>query len=71
MTERQYGVGRFFLTDKGYGFIKPDNSTKDIFVHISHLKKAGLLTIEEGKRYSFDIGENKGKPQAINIELDD
>ena len=67
----QTGVVKFFNTDKGYGFIKPDDGSADIFVHVSALEQAGLHSLNEGQKVSYDIEpDKKGKgPKALNLRL--
>jgi len=62
------GKIKWFNPTKGYGFIENDAGGKDVFLHISALEKAGIDTLKEGEEVSFDIGENKGKENAINIK---
>lgn len=61
---------KFFNTDKGYGFIRPDDGTRDVFVHVSAVTGSGLGTLNEGQRVSFEIEDDKrGKgPKAVNIQ---
>ncbi len=65
------GVVKFFNTDKGFGFIKPDNGESDIFVHISALKDSGLEFLEENQKVSFDTEpDRRGKgPKAVNLTI--
>ena len=65
----QQGVVKFFNPEKGYGFIKPEDGSKDIFVHITAVEQAGLRGLSEGQRISFDIEpDRKGKgPKAVNL----
>jgi len=49
------GTVKWFNTTKGFGFIQPDGGEKDIFVHISAVKKAGLQSLEEGQKVSFEL----------------
>ncbi len=65
----QQGTVKFFNTEKGYGFIKPDTGGPDIFVHITALQSAGLNGLKEGQKISFDVEpDKKGKgPKAINL----
>jgi CspA family cold shock protein len=67
----QQGTVKFFNLDKGYGFIKPDDGGRDIFVHVTAVERAGLHALAEGQRVSFDIEpDKKGKgPKAINLVL--
>ena len=55
------------LADKGYGFIENDAGGKDVFLHVSALEQAGIDTLEEGEAVSFEIGDNRGRENAINI----
>ena len=61
------GKIKWFNPTKGYGFIENDTGGKDIFLHVSALEQAGIDTLEEGEAVSFEIGENRGKENAINI----
>ncbi len=63
------GTVKFFNTDKGYGFIRPDDGTRDVFVHVSAVTSSGLGTLNEGQRVSFEIEDDKrGKgPKAVNL----
>lgn len=63
------GTVKFFNTAKGYGFIEPEDGTKDAFVHISALERVGLGTLREGQKVSYELitGRN-GKDAAENIE---
>ncbi|HRJ68465.1 MAG TPA: cold-shock protein [Beijerinckiaceae bacterium] len=65
----QQGTVKFFNTDKGYGFIKPDGGGADIFVHVTAVQRAGLKTLLEGQKISFEVEpDKKGKgPKAINL----
>jgi len=62
------GKIKWFNPTKGYGFIENDTGGKDVFLHVSALEKAGIETLQEGQAVSFEIGENKGKENAINIK---
>ena len=65
------GTVKWFNSTKGFGFIKPDDSGADIFVHISAIQQAGLETMDEGQRVSFDVEDNRGRKAAGNIKLID
>ena len=64
----QSGTVKFFNTSKGYGFIQPDDGGNDVFVHISAVERAGLATLREKDRVSYDLEQDKrGKMAAVNI----
>lgn len=65
------GTVKFFNADKGYGFIKPDDGSNDIFVHVTAVQNSGLATLNENDRVSFDMEpDRRGKgPKAINLAL--
>jgi CspA family cold shock protein len=60
---------KFFNAERGYGFIKPDDGGRDVFVHITAVERAGLKSLTEGQRISFDVEpDKKGKgPKAVNL----
>ena len=62
------GKIKWFNPTKGYGFIENDAGGKDVFLHISALEEAGIDTLQEGEAVSFEIGENRGKENAIKIK---
>ena len=62
------GTVKWFNTQKGYGFIQPDEGGADVFVHISAVQKAGLQTLKEGQKISFETERGRnGKIAAINL----
>jgi cold shock protein len=63
------GTVKWFNPMKGFGFIQPANGGADAFVHISALERAGLTTLNEGARVSYDLATEKGKTSAVNIKL--
>ena len=63
------GKVKWFNAQKGYGFISPDNGTKDIFIHISALQSAGISSLNENDKVSYDEAKNKGRMSAANIKL--
>ena len=68
----QTGVVKFFNVDKGYGFIKPDDGSGDIFVHVTAVEQAGLRALNEGQKIAYEIEpDKKGKgPKAVNIRVE-
>ena len=63
------GTVKWFNPTKGYGFIQPDGGSKDVFVHISAVEKAGIATLQEGQKLSFDIEQGQqGKTSAVNLK---
>jgi len=63
------GTVKFFNASKGFGFIQPDDGSKDVFVHISAVERAGLPTLNENQKISFDIERGKnGKVAATNLK---
>lgn len=65
----QTGVVKWFNPTKGYGFIEPSDKSKDVFLHISDLEKAGLENIKQGQKISFNLESYNGKASAIDIKL--
>jgi CspA family cold shock protein len=67
------GTVKFFNNDKGYGFIQPDDGSRDVFVHVSAVTSSGLGTLSEGQRVTFEVEPDKrGKgPKAINLRAAD
>ncbi|MEZ5899913.1 MAG: cold-shock protein [Hyphomicrobium sp.] len=67
---RQVGTVKFYNTQKGYGFIKPDDGGNDIFVHVTAVERSGIGALIEGMRISFETEPDKrGKgPKAVNLE---
>lgn len=64
------GTVKWFNEQKGFGFIQPDNGAKDIFVHISAVERAGLRTLKEGQKVSYEIVTDKrtGRSSAGNLQ---
>ncbi len=63
------GTVKWFNTQKGYGFLQPDDGQKDVFVHISAVEKAGFTSLAEGAKVSFDVVNNRGKDSAENLRI--
>jgi cold shock protein len=63
------GTVKWFNPAKGFGFIQPDNGGKDVFVHISAVEKAGLSSLYEGAKVSYEVVANRGKESAENLRV--
>jgi len=63
------GTVKWFNTEKGFGFIQPDDGGKDVFVHITAVKEAGLMTLTEGQKVSFELKTERGKTAAGSLQL--
>jgi CspA family cold shock protein len=65
------GTVKFFNGERGYGFIKPDDGGRDVFVHITAVERAGLKDLTEGQRITFEVEpDKKGKgPKAVNLVI--
>lgn len=62
------GTVKFFNTDKGYGFIAPENGGDDSFVHITAVQAAGMATLNKDQRLSYDVEtDRRGKQSAVNL----
>lgn len=64
------GTVKWFNTTKGYGFIQPDGGSKDVFVHISAVEAAGMRSLSDGQKISFEEQADKrsGKMSAVNLK---
>ena len=63
------GSVKWFNASKGYGFIAPEDGSKDVFVHISAVERAGLNGLSDGQKVSYELATDKGKTSAANIQL--
>ena len=63
------GTVKFFNAQKGFGFIQPADGSKDVFVHISAVERAGMRTLMEGQKVSYEIVTERGKQAASNLSL--
>jgi CspA family cold shock protein len=62
------GTVKFFNTDKGYGFIQPDDGSADSFVHVSAVQAAGMQTLDKDQRLNYDVERGRnGKESAVNL----
>jgi len=63
------GTVKWFNAQKGYGFIQPDDGSKDVFVHISAVERAGLRGLNEGQKVTYDLERGQqGKTSAVNLQ---
>ncbi|MGA2088227.1 MAG: cold-shock protein [Stellaceae bacterium] len=64
------GTVKWFNAQKGFGFIQPESGGKDVFVHISAVERAGIASLNEGQKVSFDLEQGQqGKTSAANLKL--
>jgi CspA family cold shock protein len=65
------GNVKWFNSEKGYGFIKPEDGAPDVFVHISAVERSGLSDLHDGQRVGFDVEQNRktGKWIAVNLKV--
>jgi CspA family cold shock protein len=62
------GTVKWFNTTKGYGFIQPDGGGKDVFVHVSAVERAGLRSLQEGQKVTYEIATERGRSSAVNLQ---
>ncbi len=62
------GTVKWFNTTKGFGFIQPEDGSKDVFVHISAVERAGIARLNDGQKLSYDIQQERGKSSAGNLK---
>ena len=63
------GTVKWFNPDKGFGFIQPQDGSKDVFVHISAVQAAGINSLNDGQKVSYDVVTERGKQAAANLKL--
>jgi CspA family cold shock protein len=63
------GTVKWFNPTKGYGFVQPDQGGADVFVHVSAVERAGLATLNEGQKVSYELVSSKGKTSAGNLKV--
>jgi CspA family cold shock protein len=63
------GTVKYFHKNRGFGFIRADDESNDVFVHMQELRKAGMLILLEGQKVRFEIGTHKGKRAAVKLQL--
>lgn len=61
------GIVKFFNATKGFGFISPESGGKDVFVHVSAVEAAGMRSLNEGQRVSYEIQSDVKGPKAVNL----
>jgi CspA family cold shock protein len=62
------GTVKFFNTTKGFGFIAPEDGSKDVFVHISAVERSGMGPLVEGQKVNFEVQADPRGPKAVNIQ---
>jgi CspA family cold shock protein len=62
------GTVKWFNATKGYGFIQPDNGGKDVFVHVTAVERAGLRSLQEGQKVSYELATERGRTSAVNLQ---
>jgi CspA family cold shock protein len=62
------GTVKWFNATKGYGFIQPDDGSKDVFVHVSAVERAGLRSLMEGQKVTFSVEQDRGKSAAVDLK---
>lgn len=62
------GSVKWFNDEKGYGFITPDDGSKDLFVHYSNISGDGFKSLSEGQKVTYDAGEGRKGPEATNVQ---
>ena len=63
------GAVKWFNSTKGYGFIAPDDGSKDVFLHVSAVQAAGLEGLDDNQKIEFEVTSSQGKESATNIKL--
>jgi cold shock protein len=66
--EMATGTVKFFNTQKGFGFIQPNDGGRDVFVHISAVERSGMTTLNEGQKVSYELVTERGKTAAANLQ---
>lgn len=63
------GTVKWFNTEKGFGFIQPSDGGKDVFVHVTAVKEAGLMTLDEGQKVEYEMRTERGKTAAADLKI--
>jgi CspA family cold shock protein len=66
---KESGTVKWFDATKGYGFIKPSDGGRDVFVHVTAVRAAGLQTLDEGQSVAYELKSERGKTAASNLEI--
>jgi CspA family cold shock protein len=64
------GVVKFFNVTRGFGFISPEDGSKDVFVHISAVEQSGMSQLDEGQTVSFEVEPDARGPKAVNLQAE-
>ncbi len=64
------GTVKFFNATRGFGFISPEDGSKDVFVHISAVEQSGMSGLDEGQTVSFDVEADARGPKAVNLQAE-
>lgn len=62
------GTVKFFNQSKGFGFITPEDGSKDVFVHISDVERSGMSALADGQKVQFDVEPDTRGPKAVNLQ---
>ena len=62
------GTVKWFNAQKGFGFIQPEDGSKDVFLHISAVERSGIGNLQEGQKVTFDMQSERGKSSACNLK---
>ena len=65
----QTGSVKFFNSERGYGFVKPDDGGRDVFVHITAVQRAGLPGLDDNQKLSYELETDRGKTSAVDLKL--
>lgn len=64
------GTVKWYNATKGYGFIQPQEGGADVFVHVTALEAAGIRSLNDGQKISFELASNKGRVSAVNLQIE-
>lgn len=63
------GTVKWYNSQKGFGFIEPEDGGKDVFLHVTALEAAGIRSVDEGQKISFELQEDRGKTSATDVKI--